>query len=424
MAFPASSGVVFEEETGRLYVSDAGVLTVMLPWSSVTAYRRRAGEADWETCEPELRVPATLDDVDPPLPVDARRYFKEIPDDVRAAIASYPCHHWRLLAWMGRCGTAATELSVSNPALAFMVASASAFRDGRGRAAGQAPVMLPYRRQREILEWLGFPGTELVRHIVRKITHAALDLDRLCALRDRLRVANIVERLAHVPVINASLLSLAADSTIVGLSPRLLDEIARRPDAVDPGLVADTVRMWRQMRPDGPAPEFDRADRIVQVHDTLVADLNARRPSRPGKAEFLPPYPGTDTIVPLTSTLMLREEGRKQHNCVASYNRRVAGGRYAVYRVLRPERTTLGLVRKRGRWEIDQLKGPCNQAVGVPTYVAVQEWLMQVRRASVQWAGASAGEAGAPARGRDAARSAAHQDGAICPDLFGDLFGL
>jgi hypothetical protein len=47
----------------------------------------------------------------------------------------------------------------------------------------------------------------------------------------------------------------------------------------------------------------------------------------------------------------------------------------AIYRVLQPERATLSLARRAGRWHIDQLKGACNRPVRPDTRQAVLAWL-------------------------------------------------
>ena len=380
MELPSSPGVVFDRATGRLYEVATGQVTVLLPWPEMAAYRSPLYQRHWSFCLPAFQLPLEPDGRDDPV----GRYATLIPEDVRHVVIPYVSGQWQLLTWIARSGPAALDLCVSNPALAFMVASAWHFRNPGGEVSSQPiPALLPYRKQRSILGWLGFPGTEAARHIVRKITYPAMNLEWLLALRERLGVAEIAKRLAHVPRINAATLRMTAESTILQVSPRLLQEIANGSDAaplVQPDTLADTLQMWRQVRPGRPLPLFHTADRVHDAHEELTVLVN-RGIRRTFRATTLPrpPFPGTSIIRPLTSVSELRREGRRQHNCVGSYAARVARGNYALYRVLAPERCTLGLIR-RGRkdnWRIDQLKGPSNAAVSAETRSMVRDWLRQ-----------------------------------------------
>ena len=87
-----------------------------------------------------------------------------------------------------------------------------------------------------------------------------------------------------------------------------------------------------------------------------------------------PPIPGTESIVPITSKGMLLLEGELQHNCVADYADEIARGRYAVYRVLRPERATVGLRWLKDHWVLDQMACACNQPPSFESSRAVREW--------------------------------------------------
>lgn len=50
-------------------------------------------------------------------------------------------------------------------------------------------------------------------------------------------------------------------------------------------------------------------------------------------------------------------------HCVASYRPDIEAGGYFVYRVTSPVRATLGLRMERGRWTVDQIRGPGNRRV-------------------------------------------------------------
>jgi hypothetical protein len=393
LSVPAA-GFVFDDATGRLYEHTGRGVVVMLPWPALRAYTRLGGDAGWKSCLPEMPILARLTDTDAPpampsatartatlrMGVEAvRRYSESIPPDVREWVAPYPDRHWHLLRWLSRCGSSAEDLCDSNPALAYMVASGWEFGSDRERRACEPPpIMLAYRKQRHILGWLGFPPTEGLRHVTRKIKLAALTIPRLVALRRRVLLPEVAKRLAHVSCLNAGVLEIAGDASLLSVTPRLLEAISRLPDSEAADLartITDTVRMWRAVRRRERLPVFADAGRIGETHDELAVEVNRRGLGTVSGDLPDAPVPGTEAILPITSREMLAEEGRCQHNCVGSYASRVAIGRMAIYRVLEPERATLSLAQRAGRWHIDQLKGPCNRPVGEHTRSAVRAWL-------------------------------------------------
>ncbi len=156
--------------------------------------------------------------------------------------------------------------------------------------------------------------------------------------------------------------------------------------AADPGATTETharrrrhaprrvrrrqARVAPRIGPTGPAAENPLA------HGT--SDPTDRR-----RRESAPP-PGSDTIVRLNSLDVLIDEGKRQHNCVAELAPAVARGRWAVYRVLSPERCTLSLELREGRWVIDRLKAARNRAPSSKTLGAVSRWLLTNRFQQVE----------------------------------------
>ena len=90
------------------------------------------------------------------------------------------------------------------------------------------------------------------------------------------------------------------------------------------------------------------------------------------------PFPGTEAVVPLTDGLMLLEEGRSQHNCVATYARLISAGREYIYRVLAPERATLSIVQVApGQWRVGQLFAAMNKPVSGQTVAEIGRWMLE-----------------------------------------------
>jgi len=78
----------------------------------------------------------------------------------------------------------------------------------------------------------------------------------------------------------------------------------------------------------------------------------------------------------------LQQEGRRQQHCVAAYHQDIVKGAYFVYRVLKPERATVGIKIKyaadsKVTLQIDQLRGNRNNRVSPATKEAVLNWFQQ-----------------------------------------------
>jgi len=93
--------------------------------------------------------------------------------------------------------------------------------------------------------------------------------------------------------------------------------------------------------------------------------------------EFPPlPIPGTKDIIALRTKEALRAEGAEQNNCVGSYARRVKGGEIYIYKILSPERATLGITMgPDGFWRRAELGCAGNRPVSPLTAATVDEWL-------------------------------------------------
>ena len=99
-----------------------------------------------------------------------------------------------------------------------------------------------------------------------------------------------------------------------------------------------------------------------------------------------PPYPGIPgRIEPLRCVGDYHVEAETMRNCVRSYARAALAGNVVIYRVLRPERATLSLVRdgRRG-WRLGELHAVANASVGAQTRREVERWLDLWRRSPLR----------------------------------------
>jgi len=154
-------------------------------------------------------------------------YFDAIPGDVRSELLKYSERKWHLLNMFARC-PGAMDLSHSNPALLYALASNWIFHKPAVQRPIRAARSLMNKKQKHILSWIGFPGTETARRIMAKVVPRSLSINALLYLRDGLIDPQIVKTLFHLERINAGALRLVTDARFrPHVTPQLLSQICR-----------------------------------------------------------------------------------------------------------------------------------------------------------------------------------------------------
>ena len=307
---------------------------------------------------------------------------------MRKVVFPFYYRQWHLLSMIARCGTPAIDLIRSNPALAWALASYWVFH----KVAVASNKMRVIRRllkngikQTEILAWLGFPPTKSARKILMKIPHKGINCESLLMLRKLLKNDYAHKILSHLPIITDEVVNIMINPHLLPLvNFSLLNEIAlckNYYDLHDIGFyLFDSWNICNILQlNEGKIKFLKTITQVKEFHDSLVEQLNRAKQKGLNVPLPPPPLPGNDCIVPLTKSLDLIKEGREQKNCVASYIPLVARKmiyKYYIYKTIPPlERCTLSLVKKNGKWRIEQLKMACNQPASKHTLLAVKKWL-------------------------------------------------
>jgi len=410
--------IVFGGDGGVLRV-DAPLATYRMRWQpEAKAVELLVAPDRWVACWPDFRLlkpelptdEAAADQSDKSGRDEAFSAFRaQIPPDIASAVQGFPSHQWPLLEMIAR-QPLSLDLVLSNPALAFALANNNTFRRTKIEAAGFQAAAYAIKKQRWILEWLGFPGSKAVEKLMRKIPpeHASLPLFR------RLQHAleshpDVMDLLSHRRVITHEILQITTNGQILALiEPVLLDEIeagASQEDGLSVGdLLLDIVRILEEIAPRRHIPRLQSIERIRSLRTEIEVEYalhleqqEARRAEarleatemekRKMKAERIrrelerwpdagtfaraeaerreaerrkreeqriwtttkfqnPPIPGTEDIIPITTAADLWREGRSQKNCVATRLNRILQGQCYIYRVMAPERATLSIAPK------------------------------------------------------------------------------
>ena len=406
---------VFHYENGVLDAVGKGEQMRLHGWHDPKAFWRDSRQ-DWSPFTPAFPVvrpnpsPARpgspqLRHVTPPLHnmqavFDA--FQADLPSNVAQALEGYSGFQWNLLLLIHR-QPETLDLIQGSPALAWCLANCDAFRPIYRRPAVEWAAALVGRKQAEILKWLGFPGTDSTVKLLRKLGPSCIDPASMRMLCNTLRDSDSgTKMLRHQSRINAGVHRLCCYRRLAdAAAPSLVNEAAADPQEEDASpradLLGDTLSLWETLDRDVCPPVFRSLRRIQTVHDELVVEYQqtlaaerprprrekARRRSSPRKrtrTTFMkPPVPGTRDIIPLCSKAELEREASDQHNCVGIYYQRIKETRdLYVYKVLRPQRATLSLIRRPdGSWRRGELAASRNRRVRIETRIAVDYWLQK-----------------------------------------------
>ncbi len=351
-----------------------------------------------------------------------------MPRSYAMALAPFKSHQWNMILFLS-FKRRFYDLIKTNPALAFSLANRREFNWKVYRKEISLDD-LTGMKQTELLELLGLPGTKSLAQITKKIQPASVSVDLVDILRHCLHYDSIMKKLSHLKKINTGVLTLLTRSDDIRnlVTPQLLEEVsldrAHNHYAASAHQLGESLRWHRELRPDLRFPIFqtlealnayheeivgegtllmEEAERIAQIEETARAEdaaqareiaqiertaqqQHARASKRTEQLKKLkamlstpfpkPPIEGTSTIQALQTTREIRIEGHTQRNCVAGYATRIQAGTCYIYRVLKPERATLSIIRPPGgEWRIGELMLSSNRNVKRKTRVTIGNWL-------------------------------------------------
>ena len=391
----------FRFKNNKLYAFSEGSVMILEAWPALKAFRKEEGDA-WEEFDPRFRVVKPyrpqkakaqpqmelLFDhipVKPTLAEQRRRAFDgfrfSMPKPIAAAVEKFQNRQWGILRLV-RLSEGVIELARLNPALAFALGNFGPFRETFLTMEGAAAISR--KRQRDMAEALGFPGTEAAAKVLAKISAESVAVDVLLLLRGALRREGTLKPLSHLQKFNAGVLALATSPSLLeATTPALLAEVGEsateKYQARASEMLRDTLEMLAVVDARAGCPKIQSLARLRAMHAEVSAKFLKMRPGGSGDPRLpLPPLRGTRDIVPILTTTALAEEGKTQNNCVATYAERVRRRTTFIYRVLRPERATLSIVKGGdGDWRINELECRANTKVSAITRLAVESWLDQ-----------------------------------------------
>ena len=300
----------------------------------------------------------------------------------------YGSRRWHMLCLFSRC-PGALDLSVSNPALAFALANNWAFRKPKPTKPMRAARSLVFHKQKKILEWLGFPGTESVRRIFTKISPTTLTVEVLLQLRAALKSEANHKLLTHLPTITPFVVGLIVrkkcraylgDKIIshFQIFEKIMTEVSKAREDIGAlpkgfgqlmaksqlSFIQDTIHLLTSVQGHRFSRPFRSLKELKVAHDELSQMQLKQGQNKFDHLHFPPPpYAGTTNIVPISTPTELHSEGSQQHHCCFSFVKKVARGGLYFYRVFHPVRATLLIKRKANRWIFQEIRRADNELV-------------------------------------------------------------
>jgi len=419
----APSAKQFEFIDNSLFLTGPSGGRVRLQWYPVPEAHIQLASGRWHPYEPEFRILAPVIPLSPDMPdedkarlqakYDAFNAFRaSLPGFIVEGVEPFNCYQWPLMRLLKR-SIPARDLVKSNPVLAYTLACNEQFCPSTGPEITITRAnRYSRRKQREILGWLGFPDTEAMVRLIKKIPLAIVYPGLIRKLRQCAAFPEILKLFAHLPSLNTGILFLASNPEMAPLmTSKLLLEVLEAPEeemaAPTADLLHEVVTAEAKFGfPDRLRPFLsrraieERHGRIQLLQDEynerLAQQAELKRLNEAARLQRAqeraaakekrhaawvfppPPIPGTPDIIPLTRFRDLVQESAAQLNCVGrseAYAQKVMNGETYIYRVLAPQRHTLSIVKRGGCWQIGELQIYKNKGCSEDARIAVQNWL-------------------------------------------------
>jgi hypothetical protein len=254
-------------------------------------------------------------------------------------------------------------------------------------------------RRKEILARLGNVGTESSVRLMSKMKMDCFSDEDFFNLKDVMRSAEKIFLLRHFKVIaKAHLFAAAHHPELLGYS-FVRNELMRKNTSTGAinhlvSLYKDTCNMADTLHKENMVDFFNTIksfQKLKRRHDALAEEMNVNGRNTSifeklldtyGQERFPPaPIPGSQTIQPICSLPELAREGQEMQNCILTYGRHIYEGSFFCYKILKPERGTVGLDLTQGIPRIVEIQLKKNNTPSPATVLAVEEWLQFMQKA-------------------------------------------
>ena len=298
---------------------------------------------------------------------------KSFPVDVLAALEAMPSHKARLAEYASKINPV-RDLLLSNPILLWGLCEYGFLNDiTHDEIEG-----LSRLKQRELARYLKLEGTQQQVRLLKRMSGVSRTKDELRAYIRLLKHQEVCNYLSHATgELGAELHLLTKHPWLASCPARALIPLLSNREHWT--AFRDILRMTDDITE---LQQCTTTNALNRLHDRLVVELNQWRGrelirDENGQPVALPepPLPATDNIIPITSQAELIEEGQEMHHCIASHLKSVVDGKFAVYRMMAPERLTIEvLVMGGGQLVLREVRGKCNRLPSDASNAIIEAW--------------------------------------------------
>jgi len=310
---------------------------------------------------------------------DCQDWYLAIPESIRNSIHKYRHIDFALLYMMSHYRYA-YELFISHPHLLWILLCEAK----QNEWSEEKLVTIIGLPRKDILAECGLPGTKASVRLLAKFNFDRYDMTAHAIIKSVFALPSYERLNHHHQAINFRLAKLMVRHPILTRQTFIhslkedewnshisttLNDIFRLAGELEHMHIINDICDCKSNRD------------LITLHDWLTRRLNQRTMNQNYRNKFNvdyppPPLEGTDTIIPITNGLALIKEGEDQRNCVATYHNDIERGEYYVYKVLSPERATLGFTLAYGQTlRVEQLYLKLNKKTSKETMKAVLDWV-------------------------------------------------
>ncbi|MFA0465439.1 PcfJ domain-containing protein [Vibrio breoganii] len=315
----------------------------------------------------------------------AEQWISEVPEGIYDSTSVYPEHQFQML-YLAANYSPAIDLLNSRPILLALICDKCSVDSAEA-------ARLVRLGQRQILAELGLEHTKSALKFLDKVVKNERLCTSLSIVKSLLHpVEKRYQRFSHYRELSHS--AVIIDHTypfLTGtkLGMALASDRSNRDYSMS-AYFADTLRLGEAIGIDDPISVIERLpslDKLRELHDRwsdqrMQIRFELQQPKNTD-VPYLNSFKLQENIEHIANYQQLCDEAKEQRHCISIYHNRLVSGNYLAFRLLSPERMTIGIKRistKQFPFEIDQICGARNARPTEETRQIIYDWFESNRQ--------------------------------------------
>lgn len=308
---------------------------------------------------------------------EGKAWSKTLPEGVLEALQTFEKRYQSLglsCLWFVSRSLYAKELLLSSPFLTWLILRHAV----RHQMPEGAVFGLFELKRTQVLELDGLPGEKRLLKFFEYLGQQGISVKEYDVLK-KIILINGHKDLVQFKTINDQILRLLISSPEL-LQYRFMKNLTSFKNVKNILMMSGEVRvLGRYYEPDKYHQKLMKCKNVTalkSLHKTyLKRDWQLSQDLIKNEVFPFPPIQGNENVQYIRFKKELIQEGNDMNHCVADYFENIMKGRYFVFKILSPQRATLGLDLVNGKLQIDQVKLKNNQSASKSTLEMIKVWL-------------------------------------------------